>query len=222
MRARLRAHLDQHDYPYEPDILAVRDQNDRWQPLPLVEPLKEKAGSQGLWNLFPPDSADGAGLNNCDYAPLAEEMGRSPFISEIFHCPAPRYRQCGRPGPLHTGPEGTLAQAPAGWRNPLRLCHDRTRYCLIRCAQYLRSSERDGNNYVLNGHKWWAPKGGDPRCKVLIFMGQSSPHHDNPWKRQSMILAPMDIPGITINPMVPVFGYDDAPMTTRMSHSRML
>ncbi len=212
MLARVRAFLDLHYYPYEADIFAEVEKGNRWQPLSLVENLKKKAKAEGLWNLFLPDSTDGAGLGNCDYAPLAEEMGRSPFASEIFNCSAP---DTGNMEVLVR--YGTQAQKDR-WLKPLLAGDIRSGFAMTEPdvassdARNIRASiERDGDSYVLNGRKWWTSGAGDPRCKILIFMGQSAPDHENPWKRQSMILVPMDTPGITINRMLPVFGYDDAP-----------
>ncbi|WP_281300371.1 MULTISPECIES: acyl-CoA dehydrogenase family protein [unclassified Iodidimonas] len=210
--ARLRAFMETHYYPREADMFAEVASGDRWQPLAIIEELKDKAKAEGLWNLFLPESDQGAGLTNLDYAPLAEEMGRSFFASEVFNCSAP---DTGNMEVLTR--YGTPAQQER-WLKPLLAGEIRSAFAMTEPdvassdARNIQSSIlRDGDHYVINGRKWWTSGAGDPRCKVLIFMGKSSPDHSDPYRQQSMILVPMDAPGVEVKRMLPVFGYDDAP-----------
>ena len=211
LRQRLQAFFDRHILPNE---ALFHDQiaGQRWQVPAIVEELKAKARAEGLWNLFLPESEHGAGLTNLEYAPLCEVMGRSPgFGPEVFNCSAP---DTGNMEVLAR--YGTKAQQDE-WLTPL--LDGRIRSCFSMTEPAVASSDatnirstivRDGDDYVINGHKWWISGAGDPRCKISIFMGQSSP--DAPThQRQSMILVPMDTRGVTIKRMMHVFGYDDAP-----------
>ncbi|GAB4574849.1 MAG: acyl-CoA dehydrogenase family protein [Rhodothalassiaceae bacterium] len=212
MLARLRDFLAREYYPREADMFAEVASGDRWQPLAIIEDLKAKAKAEGLWNLFLPDSTHGAGLSNLDYAPLAEEMGRSFFASEVFNCSAP-----------DTGNMEVLArygteEQKKRWLAPLLAGEIRSAFAMTEpdvASSDARNIEsaivRDGDHYVINGRKWWTSGAGDPRCKILIFMGQTAPDHPDPYRRQSMILVPMDTPGVDVRRMLPVFGYDDAP-----------
>lgn len=209
---RLRAFLDEHYQPREADIFAGIAAGDRWQPSAIVEELKAKARAAGLWNLFLPDHEHGAGLSNADYAPLAEEMGRSPFASEVFNCSAPDT------GNMEVLARYGSAQQKARWLAPLLEGRIRSGFAMTEpdvassdARNIAATIRRDGGEYVVSGRKWWTSGAGDPRCKILIFMGQSAPDHPDPWKRQSMILVPMDAPGVKVRRMLPVFGYDDAP-----------
>jgi acyl-CoA dehydrogenase len=179
---------------------------------PIVEELKATARAQGLWNLFLPESDRGAGLTNLEYAPLCEVMGGSPgFGPEVFNCSAPDT------GNMEVLARYGTAEQQQRWLTPL--LDGRIRSCFAMTEPDVASSdatnirsriERDGDHYVINGHKWWISGAGDPRCAIAIFMGQSNP--DAPvHQRQSMILVPMDSPGVTIKRMMTVFGYDDAP-----------
>ncbi|GEQ97245.1 acyl-CoA dehydrogenase [Iodidimonas gelatinilytica] len=212
MLARVRAFMETHYYPFEADMFAEVAKGDRWQPLTIIEELKDKARKEGLWNLFLPDSDQGAGLSNLDYAPLAEEMGRSFFASEVFNCSAP---DTGNMEVLVR--YGTPAQQER-WLKPLLAGEIRSAFAMTEPdvassdARNIQSSiVRDGDDYVINGRKWWTSGAGDPRCKVLIFMGKSDPDHEDIYRQQSMILVPMDTPGVKVTRMLPVFGYDDAP-----------
>jgi acyl-CoA dehydrogenase len=209
---RLRGFMDEHIYPNEATFRRQIAEGDRWQPTEIVETLKPKARTAGLWNLFLPSSERGAGLTNVEYAPLCEIMGRSPgFAAEVFNCSAP---DTGNMEVLER--YGTPAQR-AQWLEPLLA--GQIRSCFAMTEPDVASSDatniksriaRDGDSYVINGHKWWISGAGDPRCRIAIFMGKTDPAAPR-HQQQSMILVPMDTPGITIKRMLPVFGYDDAP-----------
>ena len=212
LQRRLTAFMGEHVYPNEARYHREIAEGDRWQPTSIVEELKPKARAAGLWNLFLPDSEYGAGLTNVEYAPLCEIMGRVPGLGpEVFNCSAP---DTGNMEVLVR--YGTDAQR-SRWLEPLLA--GTTRSCFAMTEPDVASSdatnirariERDGDHYVLNGRKWWTSGAGDPRCRVAIFMGKSNP--DAPTHlQQSMILVPMDAPGVTIRRMLTVYGYDDAP-----------
>ncbi len=210
LQRRLQAFMDEHVYPnecrFEEEI-----QKNRWSPTKVIEELKPKARAAGLWNLFLPDDAGGAGLTNLEYAPLCEIMGRSPMAPEIFNCSAP-----------DTGNMEVLArygtpEQKERWLKPL-LAGD-IRSCFAMTEPAVASSDatniqasivRDGSEYVLNGRKWWTSGAGDPRCKVAVFMGKADPAAP-PHRQQSMVLVPMDAPGVKIERMLKVFGYEHEP-----------
>jgi acyl-CoA dehydrogenase len=210
LQKRLVAFMDAHIYPSEK---TYHDQiaEDRWRPVPIIEALKPKARAANLWNLFLPEHESGAGLTNLEYAPLCEIMGRSPLAPEVFNCSAP-----------DTGNMEVLArygtrEQQERWLKPL--LHGEIRSCFSMTEKDVASSDatniqssivRDGDNYVINGHKWWSSGAGDPRCKISIFMGKTDPSAAK-HKQQSMILVPLDTPGIKIERMLTVFGYDHAP-----------
>jgi acyl-CoA dehydrogenase len=212
LERRLRAFMDEYIYPNEATFRRQIAEGDRWQPTEIVERLKPKARAAGLWNLFLPASERGAGLTNVEYAPLCEIMGRSPGLAaEAFNCSAP---DTGNMEVLER--YGTPAQR-AEWLEPLLA--GQIRSCFAMTEPDVASSDatniksrivRDDDSYVINGHKWWISGAGDPRCRIAIFMGKTDPAAAK-HKQQSMILVPMDTPGITIKRMLPVFGYDDAP-----------
>ncbi len=209
---KLRAFMQEHVYPNEKLFHEQIEQGERWQPVPLMEELKAQARAAGLWNLFLPESEYGAGLKNLEYAPMAELMGRSwVFAPEIFNCSAP-----------DTGNMEVLArygspEQKERWLRPL--AEGRIRSCFAMTEPDVASSDatnirssirRDGDEYVIEGRKWWASGAGDPRCRVAIFMGKTDP--DGPrHQQQSMILVPMDAPGVKVVRMLSVFGYDHAP-----------
>ena len=212
LQARLSAFMNAHVYPNEARFRREIATDDRWQPTRIVEELKVRAREAGLWNLFLPESEYGAGLANREYAPLCEIMGRSPgFAPEVFNCSAP---DTGNMEVLVR--YGTPAQKKQ-WLEPLLAGEFRSCFAMTEPdvassdATNIRSTiTRDGDEYVVNGRKWWISGAGDPRCRIAIVMGRSSP--DAPKHRQqSMILVPMDRPGIEIKRMLPVFGFDDAP-----------
>ena len=221
-RDSVRAFMDEQVRPRVPDYDLQQREGDRWKVLPVIEELKSKAKAQGLWNLFMPPSHgsspvdetfefEGPGLSNLQYAICAEEMGRILWASEAFNCSAP---DTGNMEVLHR--YGTREQKDA-WLGPLM--HGEIRSAFLMTEPDVASSdatnikcriEMRGNEYVINGRKWWSSGAGDPRCKIAILMGKTDPSADT-HKQQSMILVPLDAPGVTIRRHLPVFGYDDAP-----------
>ncbi len=212
LRQRLIAFMDQHIYPnearYEGEIAA----GDRWQPSALIEEIKATARKAGLWNLFLPDSARGAGLSNLDYAPLAEIMGHSELAPEAFNCSAPDT------GNMEVLERYGTEEQKQQWLEPLLDGKIRSAFAMTEPevassdATNIRATiRREGGHYVINGRKWWATGAPDRRCKILIVMGQTDPANPNPHRRQSMILVPKDTPGVTVLRALPVFGYDHAP-----------
>src|SRR5688572_14841263 len=210
LQTRVAAFMDEHVYPNEATFHRQIAEGDRWQPTAIVEELKPKARAAGLWNLFLPESQYGAGLTNREYAPLCEIMGRSPaFAPEVFNCSAP---DTGNMEVLVR--YGTEAQRRR-WLVPLLAGEIRSCFAMTEPdvassdATNIRSSIlRDRDEYVINGRKWYISGAGDPRCRIAIFMGRTNP--DAPrHQQQSMVLVPMDTPGITIRRPLPVFGYDD-------------
>ncbi len=210
-RRRLGAFMDEHIYPNEARYYAQHAQGERWQEPALLAELQQRARSAGLWNLFLPDSRHGAGLTNLEYAPLCELMGRVRFAPEVFNCAAPDT------GNMETLERyGTPAQKRE-WLEPLLSGAIRSAFAMTEPrvassdATNIESSiVRDGDAYVLNGRKWWTSGAGNPRCRLLIFMGKTDPQAEK-YRQQSMILVPRDAPGITILRYLPVFGFDDAP-----------
>ena len=212
-KARLERFMDEHVYPNEQALFDAADhQPDRWEPLKLLQEIKEKAKAQGLWNLFLPDSELGAGLTNLEYAPLAEIMGRSHWGPEAFNCYAP---DTGNMEVLVR--YGSEAQKER-WLKPLLAGEIRSGFAMTEpgvassdATNIAISIKKDGGDYVINGRKWWTSGAGDPRCKILILMGKTDPDNADHHKQQSMILVPMDTPGVKKERMLPVFGYLDAP-----------
>jgi acyl-CoA dehydrogenase len=207
---RLRAFMDEHIYSNEKRFYQEIE-NDRWTPTRVIEELKPKARAAGLWNLFLPDDDNGAGLTNLEYAPLCEVMGRSILAPEVFNCSAP-----------DTGNMEVLArygtpEQKEQWLKPLLAGEIRSCFAMTEPAvassdatNIQASIRREGNEYVLNGRKWWSSGAGDPRCKIAIFMGKTDSNAKR-HQQQSMVLAPMDAPGVKIERMLTVFGYDHAP-----------
>ena len=210
LRRRLLAFMDEHIYPNEQRFYEEVERN-RWKPTRVMEELKPKARAVGLWNLFLPDREYGAGLSNLEYAPLCEIMGRSHLAPEVFNCSAPDT------GNMEVLARYGTAEQKERWLNPLLAGEIRS--CFAMTEPSVASSDatniqasivRKGNEYVLNGRKWWASGGTDPRCRIAIFMGKtdpSAPVH----KQQSMVLVPMDSPGVKVERALTVFGYDHAP-----------
>jgi acyl-CoA dehydrogenase len=211
LQARLSAFMDEHIYPNERTYYDQISQGERWQPTAVVESLKAKARAAGLWNLFLPESALGAGLTNLEYAPLCEIMGRSALAPEVFNCSAPDT------GNMEVLERYGTAEHKERWLKPLLAGEIRS--CFAMTEPAVASSDatniqasivRDGDEYVINGHKWWTSGAGDPRCAIAIFMGKTDPYAPK-HRQQSMILVPMDAPGVRVKRMLTVFGYDEAP-----------
>ena len=203
--------MDSHIYAAEPVYRQqVEDSGDPFFHPPIMEELKEEARSRGLWNLFLPDDRFGAGLTNLEYAPRAEIMGRSIVLApEATNCAAPDT------GNMEILAAFGTAEQQRDWLEPL--LEGEIRSCFAMTEPEVASSdatnmqariERDGDEYVLNGHKWWTSGAASDRCKVTIFMGVTDPDGD-PYRRHSMILVPLDTPGVTIVRSLPVFGYDE-------------
>ncbi|WP_036766624.1 acyl-CoA dehydrogenase family protein [Parvularcula oceani] len=208
---RVEAFMDEHVWEGERTYHEQHAKMGRWEVPPVIEELKDKAKDAGLWNLFHPDPKWGVGLNNADYAPLAEIMGRSHIGPEVFNCAAP---DTGNMEVLSQ--YGTDAQQEK-WLKPL--LDGKIRSAFLMTEPDVASSdatnietriERDGDHYVINGRKWWSSGAGDPRCKIYIVMGKTDPDAET-YRQQSQILVPADTPGITVERHLPVFGYDDAP-----------
>jgi acyl-CoA dehydrogenase len=211
LRQRLIAFMDAHVYPNERRFEEEVAQGDRWQPTRVVEELKHKAKAAGLWNLFLPQSELGAGLTNAEYAPLCEIMGRVHWAPEVFNCSAPDT------GNMEVLERYGTPEQKKRWLEPLLAGEIRSGFAMTEPA--VASSDatniqaairREGDAYVINGRKWWTSGAGDPRCAVLIFMGKTDPGADK-HRQQSMILVPMDTPGVRRVRPLTVFGYDDAP-----------
>ena len=214
LRGQLEAFMDEHVYPNERTYHEqVEASEDRWSTPPIMEELKERARSAGLWNLFLPDSEHGAGLSNLEYAPLCEVMGRSLIAPEVFNCNAP-----------DTGNMEVLArygspEQQERWLKPLLEGEIRSAFCMtepdvassdatnIQARIELTSG---GDEYVVNGRKWWSTGAGNRRCKISILMGKTDPEAPR-YEQQSMILVPLDAPGVEIERTLSVFGYDEAP-----------
>ena len=212
LAARLDAFMHGNVYPNEKRHALEVGEGDRWQPIRLIEELKELARTQGLWNLFLPQSKSGAGLTNLEYAPLCEIMGRVPWSAEVFNCSAPDT------GNMETLERYGTSEQKRQWLE--LLLAGTIRSCFAMTEPAVASSDatniestiaNDGGDYLVNGRKWWLSGANDPRCKLFIFMGQTSPHHADRHRRQSMILIPRDTPGVRVLRHLPVFGYDDAP-----------
>ncbi|MCH9674468.1 MAG: acyl-CoA dehydrogenase family protein [Gammaproteobacteria bacterium] len=203
--------MDTHIYPNEQRFFDEIDTGDRWQPVPLMEELKQKAKDAGLWNMFLPESRNGAGLTNYEYAHLCELMGRSPLAPEVFNCSAPDT------GNMEVIERYGNDKHKEEWLKPLLNGDIRSAFAMTEPAvassdatNISSSITRDGDEYVINGRKWWTSGIGDPRCKILIFMGKTDPNAPK-HKQQSMILVPRDTPGLKVLRLLNVFGYDDAP-----------
>jgi acyl-CoA dehydrogenase len=210
LQQRLQAFMDSHVYSNEEKFLAEIALA-RWKPTRIVEELKTKARHEGLWNLFLPHDENGAGLTNLEYAPLCEIMGRSHIAPEIFNCSAPDT------GNMEVLARYGTAEQKEKWLKPLLAGEIRS--CFAMTEPDVASSDAtnisasivaDGDSYLVSGRKWWSSGAGDPRCEVAILMGKTDPSAAA-HKQQSMILVPLDSPGVKIVRMLTVFGYDHAP-----------
>ena len=209
---RVSKFMDENIYPNEEKIAAEIAEGDRWQPSQILEGIKAKAKSEGLWNLFLPESDRGAGLTNYEYGHLCELMGRTQFGPEAFNCSAPDT------GNMETLERYASEEVRDEWMTPLLEGKIRSAFAMTEPA--VASSDatniessivRDGDEYVINGRKWWTSGANDPRCKVFIFMGKSDPKNPDRHKQQSMIVVPADTKGVKVLRHLPVFGFDDAP-----------
>ena len=216
LQARLTRFMQDHIYPservYHAEVEANRKAGNAWIPTRIMEENKAGARAAGLWNLFLPQSTHGAGLSNLEYAPLCEIMGRSWIAPEAFNCNAPDT------GNMEVFERYGSEEQKQRWLVPLLKGEIRSAFAMTEpdvassdATNIEASIVRDGDAYVINGKKWWTTGAPDPRCKVLIFMGKTDPHNLNRHQQQSMVLVPLDTPGVTMTRHLPVFGYDDAP-----------
>lgn len=206
--ARVKAFMDKHIYPNDARYFSELEACGVWDTPKVVEELKAIAKTEGLWNLFLPESDAGAGLTNLEYAPLAEQMGRAPWAPEVFNCSAPDT------GNMEVLARYGTAEQKKQWLAPL--LDGKTRSCFAMTEPAVASSDasniqssimRDGDHYLINGHKWFSSGAGDPRCEVFIFMGKTDPGNPDKHKQQSMIIVPTNLPGITVMRPLPVFGF---------------
>lgn len=212
LQHRLEAFMEEYIYPNESMYEEQLNEEDRFSTVPpIMEELKQKAKEKGLWNLFLPESEYGAGLTNMEYAPLCEIMGRSHIAPEVFNCAAPDT------GNMEVLERYGTDEQKEKWLKPLldgeiRSCFSMTEPDVASSdATNIRTSiVRDGDEYVINGTKWWSSGAGDPRCKIAIVMGKNDPEAPK-HEQQSMILVPLDTPGVHIKRVLPVYGYDHAP-----------
>jgi acyl-CoA dehydrogenase len=211
-RGRIEDFMAEHIYPNEGRYYQESERLGPWKVQPVVEELKQKAKSLGLWNLFLPESEYGAGLTNLEYAPLCEIMGRSHLAPEVFNCSAP---DTGNMEVLVR--YGTEAQKKQ-WLEPLLAGEIRSAFAMTEpevassdATNITSSIQRDGDDYVINGRKWYTTGATDPRCKIIIFMGKSSPDIEDRYRQQSMILVPKDTPGVHVLRSLPVFGFYGVP-----------
>ena len=211
LQNKLTNFMNENVYKNEEVFEEQLNKNGRWTIPPILEELKEKAKTEGLWNLFLPESDLGAGLKNIEYAPLCEIMGRSPIGAEIFNCSAPDT------GNMEVFVRYGTDNQKEKWLQPLLNGEIRSAFAMTEpnvassdASNIQGSIVRDGDHYVINARKWWTSGAMDPRCKIMIFMGKSDPNAEK-YKQQSMILVPIDTKGVKVLRHLPVFGYDDAP-----------
>ena len=212
LRTQLLAFMDAHIYPNEERYFRETEEVGPWAVQPLIEELKPIARAQGLWNLFFPDDQHGAGLTNLEYAPLCEIMGRSLLAPEVFNCSAPDV------GNMEVLARYGTAEQKKRWLTPLLAGEIRSSFAMTEPA--VASSDatniqslirRDGDEYVINGRKWYTTGATDPRCKIIIFMGKTDPDNPDRHRQQSMVLVPKDTPGVTVMRPLPVFGFYGVP-----------
>ncbi|MGA7623712.1 MAG: acyl-CoA dehydrogenase family protein [Candidatus Acidiferrales bacterium] len=210
LQRRLQAFMDEHIYANERRVQEDIER-ERWTPSPTIEKLKPKARAAGLWNLFLPNGDHGAGLTNLEYAPLCEIMGRSMIAPEVFNCSAPDT------GNMEVIARYGTPEQKDQWLKPLLAGEIRS--CFAMTEPAVASSDAtnieasivgDGDEYVINARKWWTSGAGDPRCKIIIFLGKTDPSAA-PYKQQSMLLVPMETAGVKLVRMLSVYGYDHAP-----------
>ena len=212
LQQRVKSFMEAHVYPNQQRFYDEVETGERWEPTKLIEELKVLARAEALWNLFLPESGHGAGLTNLEYAPLCEIMGRVHWAPEVFNCSAPDT------GNMEVLARYGSAEHKERWLKPL--LEGKMRSCFAMTEPDVASSDatniqsritREGDDYVINGRKWWTTGAPDPRCKISIFMGKTDPDNVNRHEQQSMILVPMDTPGVKLVRVLPVFGFDDAP-----------
>ncbi len=212
LQARLNAFMEEHIYPNEARHMREAEELGPWKVHPIIEELKPKARAAGLWNLFLPQSERGAGLTNLEYAPLCEIMGRSFLAPEVFNCSAPDT------GNMEVLERYGTEEHRKQWLEPLLAGEIRS--CFAMTEPKVASSDatnvetsirRDGDFYVINGHKWYTTNATDPRCRIAILMGKTDPDNPDRHRQQSMILVPMDTPGVKVLRPLPVFGFYGMP-----------
>jgi acyl-CoA dehydrogenase len=212
LQQRLAAFMDAHIYPNETRYYREAEELGPWKVAPVLDELKPLARAAGLWNLFLPASEHGAGLSNFDYAPLCEIMGRSHLAPEVFNCSAPDT------GNMEVLARYATPEHQERWLKPLLAGEIRS--CFAMTEPAVASSDatniessivRDGDHYVINGHKWYTTNATDPRCRICIFMGKSDPDNADRHRQQSMVLVPMDTPGVKVQRAIPVFGFYGVP-----------
>ncbi len=212
LQARLRGFMETHIYPNETRYYREAEALGPWKVAPVLEELKPLAREAGLWNLFLPRAEDGTGLTNFEYAPLCEIMGRSHLAPEVFNCSAPDT------GNMEVLARYGTAEQRERWLSPLLAGEIRS--CFAMTEPDVASSDatniessivRDGYEYVLNGRKWYTTNATDPRCRICIFMGKSDPHNSDRHRQQSMVLVPLDTPGVTVVRPIAVFGFYGVP-----------
>lgn len=212
LREQVIAFMDQYVYPAEKEVKEFLENSEsRWTIPPIIEELKQKAKERGLWNLFYPDRQYGKGLTNYEYAHLCEIMGRSLIAPEIFNCNAPDT------GNMEVLIKYGNKEQKEKWLKPLLEGEIRSIFCMTEPdvassdATNIRAEiVREGDEYIINGKKWWSTGALDPRCKIAIVMGKTNPNAET-YKQQSMILVPIDTPGVEVKRPLRVFGYDHAP-----------
>ena len=212
LQEELKVFMDEYVYPNEENITSEIHSGNIWEPSNIIEDLKNKAKNKGLWNLFLPDSDKGAGLSNLDYAPLCEIMGRSPYAPEVFNCNAPDT------GNMEVFERYASEELKEKWLTPLLNGEIRSAFAMTEpevassdATNIEASIVKDGNEYIVNGRKWWTSGAMDPRCKVLVFMGKTDPSNPDKHKQQSQIIIPMESQGIKVERSLPVLGFSDAP-----------
>ena len=211
LQDKLTNFMNEHVYKNEAVYKEEVEKGGRWCVPKVMEDMKSKAKAQGLWNLFLPESDLGAGLTNTEYAPLCEIMGRSPIGAEVFNCSAPDT------GNMEVLVRYGTKEQQNQWLTPLLNGEIRSAFAMTEpdvassdASNIQASIDRKGDEYVINARKWWTSGAMDPRCKIMIFMGKTDPNAEK-YKQQSMILVPIDTPGVKVLRHLPVFGYDHAP-----------